>query len=60
MTICLLLALLGAQLPVPTWSVSGRVTDRETGQPLPRARVSIYSGSAFDLSARTPEVASRL
>jgi len=55
MTICLLLALLGAQLPVPTWSVSGRVTERETGQPLPRARVSIYSGSVVDLSARTPE-----
>ena len=34
------------QLPDETWSISGRVTDRETGQPLPRARVGVYSGRA--------------
>ena len=38
------------QLPDETWSISGRVTDRETGQPLPRARVGVYSGRA-DLRA---------
>jgi hypothetical protein len=27
-----------------SWTISGRVTDRETGQPLPRARVGVYSG----------------
>ena len=30
--------------PDETWSISGRVTDRETGQPLPRARVGVYFG----------------
>ena len=29
-----------------SWTISGRVTDRETGQPLPRARVGVYTGMA--------------
>ena len=54
-TICLVLAFFAAQLPERTWTVSGRVTDRESGQPLPRARVSIYRGLSTGASAR-PEM----
>jgi carboxypeptidase family protein len=31
--------------PEPSWTISGRVTDRDSGQPLPRARVSIRTGA---------------
>ena len=55
-TICLVLALVAAQLPERTWTISGRVTDRESGQPLPRARVSIYSGMAGLTNAKPPEM----
>ena len=55
-TICLVLAFFAAQLPERTWTISGRVTDRESGQPLPRARVSIYSGMAAGTIVKPPEV----
>lgn len=32
--------------PAEPMTISGRVTDRETGQPLPRARVGLYAGTA--------------
>ena len=36
-----------------TWTISGRVTDRETGQPLPRARVSAFAN--LTIRAKAPD-----